>query len=320
MHVLALCAGIGGIERGLRRVVPGHRVVGYVEREVFAAACLVEGMAQQELDEAPIWDDIRTFPSGHYRRKVDLVTAGYPCQPFSLAGRRGGSSDPRHVWPDVLRIIRDVGAPLAYLENVQGHLSLGLDEVLADLATVGFDAEWTTVSAQEAGAPHRRNRLFILAYAGDEGLERLRSTKPGRGSVSAGEGVAVADADRELVWKLSRRSGGTSGSGEAFAGESGKELAHADCSRLEEQRRPRLPDDLQKPWSHSDGRCSWPPGPDGDWEAIDPAFRPAVPKSSVCGVADGLPSKSDRLRVLGGAVVPAQAALAWTLLVEQALS
>lgn len=95
---------------------------------------------------------------------VDIITGGYPCQPFSQAGKRKGPHDERHLWPYVLDAIRVLRPRFAVLENVAGHLTLGFDRVLADLAAIGFDAEWTTLRASDIGAPHHRERLFILAY------------------------------------------------------------------------------------------------------------------------------------------------------------
>lgn len=172
LRTLGLCAGIGGIDLGLARWC---RTVGLVERDAFAAACLVEGMAQAALDRAPIWSDLRTFDARAWAGAVDLVTAGYPCQPFSVAGDRAGSEDERHLWPEVYRILQETDAPLLFCENVRGHLSLGFADVLADLAAVGFDAEWLCLRAADVGAPHERDRLFFLAYRGEEGKRCLRS-------------------------------------------------------------------------------------------------------------------------------------------------
>lgn len=94
---------------------------------------------------------------------VDIITAGYPCQPFSAAGKRKGTADERHIWPYIANALRVLRPRYALFENVAGHVSLGLTDVLADLAEAGFDAEWTTLRASDVGAPHRRERLFILA-------------------------------------------------------------------------------------------------------------------------------------------------------------
>ncbi len=95
---------------------------------------------------------------------VDILTGGYPCQPFSVAGNRKGSKDVRHLWPYVRDAIATLRPERAILENVSGHLSLGFKEVLMDIASIGFDAQWGTFRASDVGAPHQRNRLFIVAY------------------------------------------------------------------------------------------------------------------------------------------------------------
>jgi len=170
LRSLSLCAGIGGIDLGLAEWA---RSVCFVEREAFAASVLVARMEEAALDLAPIWSDLRTFDARAWRGSVDLVTGGYPCQPFSVAGKRLGDEDGRHLWPEVRRILSESGACLGFFENVAGHVSLGLSDVLADLAALGFDAEWTCLRASDVGAPHRRERLFILAYRGDEGRRKL---------------------------------------------------------------------------------------------------------------------------------------------------
>lgn len=108
---------------------------------------------------------------------VDIITGGYPCQPFSRAGLRKGTNDDRHLWPHILNAIRHLRPRYVFLENVAGHLSLGFGRVLSDLAAIGFDAEWTTVRASDIGAPHHRERLFIIAFPADShglGLETQR--------------------------------------------------------------------------------------------------------------------------------------------------
>lgn len=91
---LSLCSGAGGLDLGLAIACPGYRAVGYVERETYAAAILVARMEDATLDPAPVWDDLATFDGRPWRGAVDVVTAGYPCQPFSVAGKRKGSDDP----------------------------------------------------------------------------------------------------------------------------------------------------------------------------------------------------------------------------------
>lgn len=145
----------------------------YVEHEASAATNLVRRMEAKELDAAPLWSDLRTFVGRPWRGLVDLIIAGYPCQPFSVAGRRLGERDPRHLWPYVRRTIEQVRPPLVFLENVPGHLSLGWDRVYRDLTRLGYRVEAGIFSASEVGAPHKRERMFALAVAhgyGDDWL------------------------------------------------------------------------------------------------------------------------------------------------------
>ncbi|WP_258040144.1 DNA cytosine methyltransferase, partial [Streptomyces sp. SM1] len=100
---------------------------------------------------------------------VDVVCGGYPCQPFSSAGKRKGTADERHIWPDIARALGVLRPRLAVFENVAGHLSLGFDTVLGDLAALGFDARWCTLRASDVGAAHQRKRLFVLAWPADSG-------------------------------------------------------------------------------------------------------------------------------------------------------
>lgn len=164
--VLSLCAGIGGLDLGLRLANPAARAVCYVEREATAAAILAARFEDGSLDEAPIWSDLRTFDGRAWRGCVDILTAGYPCQPFSVAGQRRGEDDPRHLWPHVARIIRECEPNGVFLENVGNHLKLGFREVALELRDMGFRVEAGLFTAEEVGAPHRRERLFALAYAG----------------------------------------------------------------------------------------------------------------------------------------------------------
>lgn len=170
MRHLSLCAGYGGLDLGLKLALGecGVRTVCYVEREASAAATLVARMEDSALDQAPVWDCLETFAGAAWRGAVDIVSAGFPCQPWSTAGKREGTDDARWLWPSVFRVAVDVGAPFVFLENVPGLVTgHGLEYVLSDLASAGFDAEWGYFSAGEVGASHRRRRVFILAYCED---------------------------------------------------------------------------------------------------------------------------------------------------------
>ena len=198
MNGLALCAGGGGLELGLHIARPGYRTVCYVEREAYAASSLVARMEAAELDQAPIWDDLRTFDGSAWRGVVDIVSAGYPCQPFSTAGRRRGADDPRHLWPEVARIVDECGPEFVFLENVANHLRLGFREVHDQLGAMGFAVAAGLFSAAEVGAGHERKRLFVLAHrqgGGRPGQQLPAGPGPeGDGAPHpAGGGAAVAD-------------------------------------------------------------------------------------------------------------------------------
>lgn len=165
---LSLCAGYGGLELGIEIAEPAYRTVCFVEREAHAAASLVARMADQALDCAPVWDDLRSFDGRPWRGKVHILTAGYPCQPFSTAGKRRGEADPRHLWPEVERIIGEVRPAAVFAENVEGHIDLGLSDVIGGLRRLGYRAKAGLFTEREVGARHRRRRLFILAYADSE--------------------------------------------------------------------------------------------------------------------------------------------------------
>lgn len=168
--ILSLCSGMLGIERGLERALGPIRTVAYVEIEAFVIYNLVKQMEKGLLAPAPVWANLKTFHTVAHKfcGKVDILTAGYPCQPFSLAGQRKGTDDPRHLFPHICRIIEAVKPVWCFFENVDDHLSLGFDEVYRSLHALGYATEAGIFSARETGAPHERKRLFILGrYMGN---------------------------------------------------------------------------------------------------------------------------------------------------------
>ena len=186
---IGLCAGYGGIELGLKRAIPNLRSIALCEVEAFAIANLVAKMESGCLEPAPIWPNLKTFPWQSFRGCVDILTGGYPCQPFSAAGKRQGADDPRHLWrPYIARGIRILQPRLCFFENVEGHISLGLSDVIEDLAGMGYRTTWGIFSAEECGAPHRRKRIFILAHRVGAGWEGFTGSMDvcGDGSESGG--------------------------------------------------------------------------------------------------------------------------------------
>ncbi len=164
-NVISLYSGGGGLDIGFRLAIPNARTVCYVEREISSVAVLVEGMEKGILDDAPIWSDSSTFDGSPWIGKVDWIIGGFPCQPWSIAGKRKGTEDERWLWDDIKQIGLSVRPKGFFLENVSGLITgHGIDTILGDLSEMGFDAQWGSVKAADIGASHRRERVFILAY------------------------------------------------------------------------------------------------------------------------------------------------------------
>jgi DNA (cytosine-5)-methyltransferase 1 len=170
--MLEWCAGYGGIGLGLKKVFGKRlRCLAYCELEGYAQANLIGKMEAGFLDVAPIWSDVKTFPNEEFHGLVDILVAGYPCQPFSAVGKRNGEDDPRHLWPYIRTAIDAIQPRLCFFENVEGHITLGLSTVISDLEELGYKVSWGIFSAAEVGAPHQRKRVFIMANRISEGLE-----------------------------------------------------------------------------------------------------------------------------------------------------
>lgn len=315
LTVGSLFSGIGGLDLGLERA--GMRVVWQSEIDPYASRVLAKHWPR-----VPNLGDITAIDWSTVERP-DVICGGYPCQPFSLAGVRRGEDDPRHLWPHFHRAIRLLRPRYALLENVPGHLSLGFDRVLGDLAEIGYDTEWCSVPAAAVGAPHLRWRLFVVAYPNEHehqggppsiGRPSTALVTIGRGGRQAlagvdGEDGAVADADRgrlEVGAELDGESLPDSPDGSSRRGHAdrcGDEVANADSTP---GRSPGIaepaPRDRSGGGAPQSGGCgSGPSGPDsGAWWAVEP---------DVGRVAHGVPSRVDRLRTLGNAVVPQVAEL-----------
>jgi DNA (cytosine-5)-methyltransferase 1 len=195
--VLSLFSGIGGLDLGVRLAVPEARTVCYVEREAYACAVLAARMQEGALAPAPIWSDVRTFDGLLWRGRVHCVAGGFPCTDISWAGKGLGlAGEHSGLWFEFVRILRETRPAVAFVENVAALARRGLDQVLWDLASLGFDAEWDVFKASDAGAPHRRERLFILAHADREGLRRQRVDVEPVGQELRDEAASGCDAER----------------------------------------------------------------------------------------------------------------------------
>lgn len=167
---LSLFSGAGGLDHGAK-LVGGFRTVAYVEYDRYAQAVLMSRMRSGDLDDAPIFEDVRTFDGRSLKGRVDVVSGGFPCQDVSHAGKRAGLKDGTRsgLWSEFARIIREVEPRFVLVENVRGLLSIddggGFGTVLRDLAELGFDAEWFVLSAADVGAPHLRERVWVVAYS-----------------------------------------------------------------------------------------------------------------------------------------------------------
>jgi DNA (cytosine-5)-methyltransferase 1 len=186
---LSLCSGYGGIGKGLRQVLPRMRDIAHVEIEAFAVANLVAKMENELLDEAPIYTDVKTFPYQVFCGCVDILSGGFPCQPFSSAGNRQGVEDPRHLYPYISRGISKCKPRIVFLENVEGIISSKtadgesvLKYVLSDLEEMGYRATAGIFSASEVGAPHQRKRVFIMGYSEHNGHATCTESREVSGS------------------------------------------------------------------------------------------------------------------------------------------
>ena len=326
---LSLCSGVGGLDRALKIVWPASRTVAYVELDPFCQEILLRRADDGWVDRAPIWPDLRTFDGRLWRGLVDGVASGFPCQPFSHAGKRQGDADARNLWPNVRRIIAESEPAVVILENVPGALPYFYHVVLPELSGMGYAAEARLVTAAEVGASHRRQRIFVLAMADTSG-ER------GRGSPSASADVGDSEPaglqgrvilDDPGLGELSGQPpawppGPTERDQWAAILARWPDLAPAmeDPARSgergslgqgrRERRVSQASDDLA---DATDGGSRGAGGGEG-------ARRPAegdAPEPALRGVADGFPSRVDRLRALGNAVVPAQAARAILMLLDE---
>ena len=161
MKIGSLCTGYGGLDLAVEAFFEAE-TIWCAEFDKHASKLIEQRFG------IPNYGDIKQIDWASLE-PIDILTAGYPCQPFSHAGYRKGESDERHIWPFILQGISIIRPKIIILENVRGHLSLGFKEVLADLAQNGYDAKWCVVRASDVGAPHQRARLFIVAYPANSG-------------------------------------------------------------------------------------------------------------------------------------------------------
>lgn len=294
MNVLDLFSGIGGFSLGLERA--GMRTVAFCERDEYCRAVL-----RKHWPHVPCFEDIHAIDADGLDRlgRIDLVCGGFPCQPFSVAGKQRAQADNRHLWPEMRRVIALARPAWVIGENVAGLITLGLDDVLVDLECLGYTARTFVIPAAAVGAPHRRDRLWIIATnAYSNGIREQSGWRdganregPAQPNIHGSAGPASnADGSRQpehgernsrpQAWLEGALRNNAGGRGEAdVADASGEGLSISERSQLSRERRRKE--------RGTAPQCSW-------WSTEPDVGR----------VANGVPRRVDRLKCLGNAVVP----------------
>ena len=266
-----LFSGIGGFARGLEAT--GHfRTTCFVEQDPFCQAVL-----KHHWPDVPILDDIRDaeifdFPDP----RPDLVCGGFPCQPFSQAGRQLAQDDPRHLWPEMLRVIRELRPTWVVGENVVGLIKLGLDEVLTDLEGEGYATRTFNIPACATGAPHLRQRVWVVAHADSES-EPDGTFDGNAGQRQLGFGF-VPDPDHEWAGRWQQQSQGSEGA---------RYVADPDRKRGD-RAAGKHRSDRGEIVKGNGGR------PEDHWQSEPDVGR----------LVDGLPNRVSQLRALGNSIIP----------------
>jgi len=332
-RIISFCTGYGGIELGIRRTGLNVRTVLNVEIEAFAIANLVAKTEKGEMDAAPVWTDLKTFDGRPFRGKVHGIIGGYPCQPFSNAGQRKGTEDPRHLFPYICEHIRTIRPVWCFFENVGGHLNLGFDEVYKSLRELGYKVEAGLFTASEVGSPHKRERLFILAKRMDDtectGLpevtkkiqrkgacatkdrERFRNVPDtaSAGELADGDGIGRVHGEpcqQPTETGVDAQRDATAGGGDELAdsgSSSGDQRIDWNSEGFNRQ--------IAGAFTNNEGHGMWPARPGQEqyeWE------EPRTVESGMGRTVDGFASRVDELRLLGNGVVPQAAELAFRTL------
>ena len=307
---LDLFSGIGGFSLGLESA-------GLVETVAF---CDFDKYCQKVLKKnfpgVPIYGDVKELNYDKLKAdgidQIDIITGGYPCQPFSVAGRKKGEDDPRHVWPEMFRLIKELRPTWVIGENVGGHIKLGLDTVLENLESEGYSARTFSISATSIGANHKRERVWIIANLADterlgrtEGTEKSEelereepSDKPnhcGQGCTKCKSCQTVANSDEmqrqylrgqesEQTQKKFERTSERSGTQNGVANSEGSKGNVDDANQGNGK---TSQEELSREYGSACGV--------GTWWSVEP---------DVGRVAHGIPDRVDRLKCLGNSVVP----------------
>lgn len=336
MNYLSLFSGVGGGDLGLQHLL-GWRCYGYVEWDKYCCRVLEQRIKDGLLSDAPIFcGDIREWiANGYaasYQGMVGAIAGGFPCQPFSVAGKRAGADDPRNMWPATVECLRIIRPRFALLENVPGLLATGyFDTIIGELTESGYDTRWRVLSAAEVGAPHKRDRLWIVAHASSTGA----GLDSGRDSRSSGQRRQPADTPQPTLVRqgdrADRAEGLDSSSGNVPDASSTQRRSPSQLGQYRVGRQYALPQgrhesadglaDLCETVAHAtvkglegeqraqlEGAGVRPT--DSSWWKTEPDIR---------RVANGVAARVDRLKALGNGQVPLVAATAWRLLTEDLL-
>ena len=296
---LDLFSGIGGF--ALAAKWNGYRTLAFCDNEPYAQAVL-----KKHWPDVPCHQDIREV-RGELYAGVTLLTGGFPCQPFSVAGKQRGKDDNRYLWPEMLRVIREAKPTWIIGENVAGIVNLALDQVCTDLEAEGYEVEPIIIPACAVDAPHRRDRVWIVGYAKSNGLT---TSKAGRGLFNQPEEQGGQEQERELA--------GTSCASADVADTNGGQFSKCESERKSVQ----MPcESGQRVCDVSDTISQRRCGGDTEGQYAEDAWQSSsgagynarrvegwLLEPNVGRVAHGIPNRVHRLKGLGNAIVPQVAA------------
>jgi DNA (cytosine-5)-methyltransferase 1 len=301
MKLLSLCTGYGGLDLAVEQFF-NAQLLGCADIDKSA------NIAIEQRFGVPNYGDIKTLIGTNL--EFDILTAGYPCQPFSHAGQRKGTDDPRHIWPYIAQIISHSRPRIVVLENVRGHLSLGFSEVLKDLAQIGYAAKWTIVRASDVGAPHQRARLFIIAYPDTETHEQPRRADR-----------AISSKTSQIKYRSNRHEYGSGSEDITDTNSINRRVSFQDVGNTNDQQLPPDRQMSQLGWrfdSRSAMSMREVPHPlvDGKLNTRFVEYMMGLPT----GWVTDLPlSRAQQFKLLGNGVVPQQAYYALELLWRHAV-
>ncbi len=310
MNHLSLFTGAGGGELGA--LLLGWRTIGYVEWDDYCQRVLAQRIKDGILHDAPIFSDIKTFNSGGYAASyqglVDVISGGFPCQPFSVAGKQAGADDERNMWPDTAKSIRLVRPRYVLLENVPGIRNY-LPVVISDLRRLGYTVRRPLrLGADDVGAPHRRKRVWILGYSpellkyGSNSKRKQSESRVSEPRDSSGEGDMAHTRHAEPQRWIPTEEGCE---GQTFSESTscGSSMAYPK-SRHDQEFELRF-GIMQTEGRETPDRLSHGNEFSNRWWDVEP---------DVGRVVDGVASRVDRLKAIGNGQVPAVVRAAWNIL------